>query len=207
MTNVTKAFTLEQAAKLGQISTRQASYWAHEGILVPSILYDRKRRPIRYLYSFADVVGLRTIGMLRNKYHVSLQSIRKAANVLQGHANRPWSELRLWIRGKELFFQDPETLNIVSATPSKQRTIEIEIQPIATTVEREAQKLWQRKPDDIGKTEQRRNVLHNQPVVKGTRVPVSSLVSLAKDGYDADEIVRAYPSLTRDDVQAILGAA
>lgn len=207
MTTVTRAFTLDQAAKLGRVSTRQASYWAKEGILVPSILYDRERRPMRYLYSFADVVGLRTIGILRNKYQVSLQSIRRAASVLQGHANRPWSELRLWIRGKELFFQDPATLDLVSATPAKQRTIEIEIQPIATTVEREANKLWQRKPDDIGKTEQRRNVLHNQPVVKGTRIPVSSIVNLANDGYDVEQIVRAYPSLTKDDVRAILAVA
>lgn len=205
--SVKQAFTLEQASRLGRVSARQASYWARERILVPSILYDRTRRPNRYLYSFTDVVGLRTLGLMRNEYGLSLQSLRRAATALHDHSDRPWSELRFWIRGKDLFFQDPSTHDLVSAMDGSQTTLSIEIEPIAASVKAEAETLWIRKPEDIGQIERRRNVLHNQPVIKGTRVPVSSIINLANDGMDIDDIVRAYPSLTPDDVRGVLHSA
>ena len=198
---VVRAFSLEQAAGLAKVSERQASYWAHNDLLQPSILYDRTRRPTRYLYSFQDVVGLRVIGMLRNRFGLSLQMLRKAGHQLHKFADRQWSELTFWVRGKELFFFDPERDALISADGRRQATAKIEIEHVANEVEREAKELVQRQPEDIGQTERRRNVLGNQLVVSRTRVPVSSIVSMAEAGASADEIVDAYPTLTREDVR------
>jgi uncharacterized protein (DUF433 family) len=199
-------FTLEQAARIARISPRRATYWAARNVLVPSVAYDPSRSPHVYIYDFVDVVGLRTLGMLRDRYDLSLQSLRKAHEYLRAHAERPWSQLRFWVRGRELFFKDPASDRLLSSTKPGQVAIAIEIEPVVREVEREARKLARRSPEDIGQTQQTRNVQHNQLVVKGTRVPVQSIVNLAEDGYSPDEIVDALPALTIRDVEVVLAS-
>lgn len=202
--SVIKAFTLDQAATIANVSRRRAAYWARHGIVVPSLAYDVERRPHRYLYDFVDLVGLRTLGMLRDRYNLSLQQLRKAHRFLREHANRPWSELRFWVRGKALLFTDPSSSEIVSADRPGQTAIAIELEPVAQSVERDARALALRRPADIGKIERHRNIQGNRLVVKGTRVPVESILNLAEHGYSPDRIVRSFPSLTLADVQQVL---
>lgn len=201
---IIKAFTLEQAATVSGISTRRARYWARHGILIPHLLYETSRYPHRFLYDFTDVVGLRTLAMLRDQYGLSLQQLRRAHVYLRQHSDRPWSELRFWVRGKELLFSVPQHQQIVSATRPGQTVIAIEIEPVARSVQRAAEALGQRQAEDIGKTERHRNIQGNRLVVKGTRVPVESIIHLAEDGYTPAAIVQAFPSVTLADVHAIL---
>jgi len=63
--SVIRAFTLDQAASIAKVSKRRAASWARHGIVVPSVVYDVDRVPHHYLYDFVDLVGLRTLGMLR----------------------------------------------------------------------------------------------------------------------------------------------
>lgn len=202
--NLIKAFTLEQAARVAKVSPRRVAYWARREVLTPTLLYDPSSHPRRYLYTFADVVGLRVLGVLRDKHNLSLQQLRKATVHLREHAERPWSELRFWVMGRELFFTDPRSGVIVSTKRGHQAVFPIDLEPVAIGAAEDAAILRARQPDDIGKTERRRNVQGNREVVRGTRVPVQSIINLAEDGYDAQEIVRAFPSLTLDDVQAVL---
>lgn len=202
--SVIKAFTLEQAATISKVSKRRAVYWARHGIVVPSVAYDVDHIPHHYLYDFVDLVGLRTLGMLRDEYTLSLQQLRKAHRYLREHADRPWSELRFWVRGKELLFTDPASGSLVSADRPGQTAVAIELEPVAQSVEKAAQALSRRQPADIGKTDRRRTIQGNRLLVKGTRVPVESIVSLAEDGYSAKRIVQSYPSLTLADVEQVL---
>jgi uncharacterized protein (DUF433 family) len=48
------------------------------------------------------------------------------------------------------------------------------------------------------------DVLAGQPVVKGTRLAVAFVVELLADGWSEEAVLREYPGLTRDDVQACL---
>ena len=48
------------------------------------------------------------------------------------------------------------------------------------------------------------DVLAGKPVVKGTRLAVAFVVELLADGWSEDAVLREYPGLTRDDVQACL---
>jgi uncharacterized protein (DUF433 family) len=43
---------------------------------------------------------------------------------------------------------------------------------------------------------------HGEPCIKGTRVPVSVIVGSIADGDTAEEIIKAWPQLTGDDVKA-----
>jgi uncharacterized protein (DUF433 family) len=51
------------------------------------------------------------------------------------------------------------------------------------------------------------NVCHGQPCVKGTRIMVWLIVQYFANGDGIEEILAAYPSLSREDVQACLSFA
>jgi uncharacterized protein (DUF433 family) len=48
------------------------------------------------------------------------------------------------------------------------------------------------------------SVCHGQPCVRGTRIMVWFIVEYLANGDSVEEILAAYPSLTREDVQACL---
>ena len=50
-------------------------------------------------------------------------------------------------------------------------------------------------------------VLGGKPVIRGMRVPVSLIVDFIESGDTIDEVLDAYPALTRDDVEAALAYA
>jgi uncharacterized protein (DUF433 family) len=48
---------------------------------------------------------------------------------------------------------------------------------------------------------------HGEPCVKGTRIPVVTIVGSLADGMTPDEIIGAYPQLTATEIQAALAYA
>jgi len=50
-------------------------------------------------------------------------------------------------------------------------------------------------------------ICHGQPCVKGTRIPVWLVVQYLANGDTTDDILKAYPTLIREDVQACLAYA
>lgn len=48
---------------------------------------------------------------------------------------------------------------------------------------------------------------HGEPCIKGTRVPVATLVGSIADGMTFDEVLKEYPQITREAVQAALAYA
>jgi uncharacterized protein (DUF433 family) len=51
------------------------------------------------------------------------------------------------------------------------------------------------------------NVMGGKPCIKGTRITVGLVVGLIAAGRSVDEVVAAYPDLTREDVSAALAYA
>jgi uncharacterized protein (DUF433 family) len=49
-----------------------------------------------------------------------------------------------------------------------------------------------------------RDVHHGEPCIKNTRVPVSVVVGSVADGDTPEQIIEAWPQLTRDDIKAAL---
>ncbi len=47
-------------------------------------------------------------------------------------------------------------------------------------------------------------ILHGKPCIKGTRIPVYLIVSLIAEGAAIEEIIKDYPSLTSQDIQAAI---
>jgi uncharacterized protein (DUF433 family) len=51
------------------------------------------------------------------------------------------------------------------------------------------------------------DILVGKPAVKGTRLAVEFIIDLLAQGWTEGEILRNYPGLTHEDVQACLGYA
>ncbi|OGO33877.1 MAG: antitoxin [Chloroflexi bacterium RBG_16_57_11] len=50
-------------------------------------------------------------------------------------------------------------------------------------------------------------ILVGKPVIKGTRLAVEFIIELLAQGWSEAEILRNYPGLTREDIQACLAYA
>jgi len=50
-------------------------------------------------------------------------------------------------------------------------------------------------------------ILGGKPVIKGTRIPVYLILELLSAGYDFKRIIKAYPTLTKEDIKAAVDYA
>jgi uncharacterized protein (DUF433 family) len=48
------------------------------------------------------------------------------------------------------------------------------------------------------------NILSGKPIIRGTRLAVAFIVDLLAQGWSHDEILRNYPGITLEDIQACL---
>ncbi len=51
------------------------------------------------------------------------------------------------------------------------------------------------------------SILLGKPVIKGTRLAVEFIIDLLAQGWSETEILKNYPGLTREDIQACLAYA
>ncbi len=58
-----------------------------------------------------------------------------------------------------------------------------------------------------GRIEVNPDVLCGKPVIADTRIPVYLVLNLLASGYDFARIIEAYPTLTEDDIRAVLDYA
>lgn len=99
-----EAYNTIAVAKVLDVSLRKLGYWDKMNLVKPSISH-ASGRGSRRLYSFLDVVELRTVQALRNE-GVSLQKIRKAVAFLRRElsgAMRPLADLKFITDGVSLF--------------------------------------------------------------------------------------------------------
>ena len=199
-TSVIRAFNANHVVRLTALSHSQLRYWDDTGFFKPRYAFENRRSPFSRVYSFQDVVGLRTLSHLRKVHHIPLQQLRKVARRLSEYRDRPWSELILYVLGKEVYFREPETER-VRGVLSGQYTL-VHLESIIHDLTSEAAKLKQRSPDQIGHIERHRFVVHNAWVIAGTRIPTRAIWRFHQAGYSADKIIQEYPPLTRADIQA-----
>jgi DNA-binding transcriptional MerR regulator len=198
------AFTAEHVSRLTGLSERRLRYWDQRGLFAPTYAEPNRRRPYSRIYSFRDVVGLRTLALLRDRHGVSLQRLRELGEWLVRHYDTPWSSLRFYVDGKDVFFVDPESGAILATRPLGQAAIPFRMEEVARQTEEDANRLRERRPDQLGKIEQHRYVLHNAPVLAGTRIPTKAVWDFHRAGYDTTAIIAEYPRLTKADVRAAI---
>lgn len=196
------AFTAHHVQRLTGLSARQLGYWDRTGFFSPQHISLTRSHPFGRIYSFRDVVGLRTIASIRKS--VPLQELRKIGHWLSERHEAPWSSLRFYVAGRRVFFDDPGTGARVEARHPGQRVMPIEMQLIASEMAAAAARLRDRTPEDFGRIVRHRYVVHNASVIAGTRIPTAAVWDFHQAGYSTAEIRREYPRLTELDVDAAI---
>jgi uncharacterized protein (DUF433 family) len=200
ITNIISAFSADQVVKLTGLTIRQLAYWDDLGFFQPQYASDDRRSPYSRIYSFKDVVGLRTLSILRRTYKCSLPHLRDVAKKLEAYTKTPWVDLTLYVLKRKVHFNEPET-GLVRGVVDGQYAL-LPISSVMEDVRQEAERLRQRDPAQIGRIEKHRYVSHQAPVISGTRIRVATIRRFIEAGYSTADILKEYPSLTEADVEA-----
>lgn len=201
--NVIAAFSEEHVERLTGLTKAQLRYWDRTGFYRPSYAEENRRLAYSRIYSFKDVLALRTLGVLRRQYNVPLQHLRKVAARLSHMADALWTKTTLYVLNRKVAFDDPEggrPREVVSG----QYALGLPLAVIVSDTERGIAGIQKRRPEQIGHIERSPHVARNAWVVAGTRIPTSAIRRFAEAGYPAARIVKEYPDLTPDDVRAAL---
>jgi len=201
--NVITAFSAEQVERLTGLSKSRLLYWDRTVFFAPSYADDNRRSPYSRIYSFRDVVGLRTLWRLTEEFHVSLQHLRKVAEKLSHLTSELWSSQVLYVLDKKVVF-DETGAGRLREVLSGQYVNGLALGEVISDMRKAVDRLRQRQPSQIGQITRSRFINHNAPVIAGTRIPVSAILDFAEAGYTTEEIVQEYPDLTIRDVAAAL---
>ena len=200
ITNIISAFTAEQVERLTGLSKRQLLYWDKIGFFPPQYMTGERHAPYSRIYSFKDVVGLRTLNILKNTHRVSLPHLREVAKKLSSYSRTPWADITLMVWKRKVQFDEPETGKTRGVVDGQYALL-----PIASIVEdlkRDTELLRQRQSSQFGKISKHRFIAHNAPVIAGTRIRVASILRFLEDGYTVQAILKEYPTLKEADIKA-----
>jgi uncharacterized protein (DUF433 family)/DNA-binding transcriptional MerR regulator len=185
------------AATLSGASLRQLQYWRSGGehaLFVPEL----PKAGGRVLYSFRDVVGLRTFVYLREA--VSLQRIRKAVENLRELGNSEHlSQYQLVVAGKSIVLVEPghdAAVDLVEWPGAQRFTVTLGdvFAPFENQRGDLVVDLFHPREHVVVDPE----ILGGYPVVEGTRVEFDLVASLVRDGVDPSEISEIYPSVSTE---------
>lgn len=187
------SFPIPLASKMSGASVGQLAHWRKTGVLVPEI--ESVKPP--YLYSFRDIVALRTFAWLRGDK--SLQMIRKSLDTMR--------ELDL--------VEHPSTYKLVKLGESigvhreGDQAVDVAKHPGQTTIGSladvfaEFETIKKRRVDDLLRprvgVEVNPSRLGGWPTITGTRIPFDLVAELVSDGTVPPERVQEfYPGVTAD---------
>lgn len=195
------AFSVEHASRVTGISKIRLTRWDRKGFFSPEYADDTDRgHPYSRVYSFVDLVGLRTLAVLTDKYRISLDELRKTYPELAKRVAKPWSDTQLAVwKGKVIW-------NLVDLPQDRHGQYlghHIKLPSITSEVAKRSEEIRSREKGKIGKIERHKFIAHNVPVIAGTRIPVRAIASFIEDGFSDEEILEEYPSITKLDIAAV----
>lgn len=205
------AFTEEQAARLSKVTLSQVRYWDRSDFFKPTYASENRRLKYSRIYSFKDVVGLRMLSLLINEHGVPTRYLRRVRETLQ-RPQEVWADTTLYVLGKRVYLERPEIDSYEEPTSGQLTLKNIPLRRVIGEVRKAADKLRERPVESFGEVGERRHISSKSQIVEGTRVPVSAVLEYLEDGADTSEILRNFPTLVSEDVEAIrqmhdLGAA
>lgn len=185
------AFTPHEVCRITGLSPRQLRDWDATGLVGP-----RNRevgQPRLRVYSFRDVVALRTVAQLRER--LPFLELKRVAAWLQERYEEPWGTLTFHVTDRKAVFDD------LSGKPvGSEPSFSISLADIERESAADAEALLQRTPDQEGRIVRNRHVQRNAWVVDGTRIPTSAVWDLHTSGFDTAAIQREYPRLSSKDI-------
>lgn len=187
------SFPVEITSVLTGASVSQLAYWRQTGLLVPEL-----QRTPRALYSFRDLMALRTVVHLRSG--TSLQAIRRAFTQLEAMdlTEHP-SRYRLVREGRSIVLVgEGRHVDLVEA-PGQETlaTLSDVFAPFTTHQGRDVASFTRPRSH----LEVREHRLGGWPTIEQTRVPYDVVSDLVADGsVRPEQVTHFYPSVPADAV-------
>jgi uncharacterized protein (DUF433 family) len=199
---VLQAFSVDHAARITGLSKARLTRWDKLGFFSPEFISDEDRgNAYSRVYSYLDLVGLRTLAVLADEHHVPISELKKAADGLAKLSDRPWAQIPLSVLKRQVVFDLNGTPR--NASDGQHVIKSIPLPSIAEAVAKRANELRKRKTSLQGKIEHHKFVVHNARVIAGTRIPVSTIRQFLDAGYTDAAIIEEFPTLTRKDILAV----
>ena len=190
------AFPVPLAVTLSGATVDQLAYWRRPTPNHPPLLEPDAKRGGRYLYSWADVVALRSIVYLRQER--SLPRIRNAVAALHRLEADDFEHLAAYklVRTGDSILVQTDTGNVIDleahpGTVMQEALLADVLRGFSTEDGRRVPPLEAPRPQ----LSVHPRVLGGYPVVAHTRVPYDVVAGLADDGYSEAEIIELYPSV------------
>lgn len=201
--NVVAAFSEEHVQRLTGLSKGRLRYWDRTRFFAPAFHQEGDRSPFSRIYSFKNLVALRTLELLRVRHGVPLQHLRKVAEKLSHLKEDLWIKTTLWVANRKVIVQEPGT-QVPREVVSGQYVLGLELKQVIYDTKGDAAELRKRKSQEIGRVARTRGISRNAWVISGTRIRVDSIKRLHEDGFTVEQIIAEYPDLTEADVRAAL---
>lgn len=197
------AYAPHMAAALSGATVRQLAHWRREtqtgAVLIPEA---SARRPI--LYSFRDVVALRTCAFMRKDS--SLQRIRQAIGNLRdlGELEHLSGYKLVAAHGSIVLVTSDSAIDLVKQ-PGQFVMAEMSdvLRPFVTKSRIQVPALFHPRTH----IEVDPEIRLGHPVIAGTRVPYESVAGLVADGVPVSSIEQYYPSVDAEAAQDALDFA
>lgn len=196
------AFTVDQVVRLTGLDESRLREWNTAGFFRPKAAPGDGRDRSTRLYSFAEVVGLRVLALLRTVHDVPLPRLEAVARALEAQDGVTRAEVRLHVVDGEVRFLEPEAGSTDRVSNHSSSTVTVA--DVEADVRARISSLRHRDEQTIGRIEKRRDIAGNAPVIAGTRIPVSAIVHYRRAGYSNEAILAEYPALTEADIEAAL---
>lgn len=200
--SVISAFTEDHAAFLTGLTKGQLRAWDRRRFFVPNHAYEKRSEAYSRIYSFKDIVGLKTLSVLRNVYHISFNELKRVASELTRRGYDHWADTRLYVVNKAVHFLDAETGKVESLRDGQYAMLPII--DVISEVNSKVLELKNRNESQIGHVDRNKFTMRNSWVVAGTRIPTATIRRYADAGFSEEHILKEYPTLTREDVREAL---
>jgi uncharacterized protein (DUF433 family)/DNA-binding transcriptional MerR regulator len=199
------AYPTHIAATLSGATLGQLAYWRRAHGDGPLLAPELGRDGGRVLYSFRDVVALRTFVYLRES--LPLQRIRKAVHSLReltaddrgvdrhGFSATHLSQYELYAAGDSVVWRRPDGFVDLVENPGSYRlqaVMEDVFGPFRNMQGADVVALFEPRPN----VQVDPDTQGGYPVIKGTRIEFDLVSSLVRDGVRPAEIAEFYPAVT-----------
>jgi uncharacterized protein (DUF433 family) len=201
--NILGAFGEDQVSDLTKLSRAQLRAWNRRGFIRPEYFQGNsdKRSPFAYIYSFKDLLKLRVLNQLRNIYNVPMKELIRVERELAHLGDDKWTNQRLWVLNRRVVFEEPESSK-KREIASKQFVAEIPLEVVTSDARNDIRRLNERSAASSGKIVSKKHLHSSNPVLAGTRIPVSAIAGYLNAGYTAAAIIEQFPGLTVEDIKA-----
>ncbi len=199
----------DRVAQIAGITRQRLEYWEKSDLVHPTHKRVVHRHLTIRLYDLADLTVVAVAAELVRQSGISLQHVRRTRKRLLNRVREPLRELKWAVikndqsKKRELWVQYPDGTWEGDKAPGQVPIVDegtLDLEVIRARVERKARAPVQRDKDAVGRVEKRKYVRHAAPVFGGTRIPVEAVWEFIDEGADDSEILGAYPSLTKIDL-------